>query len=240
MHASDGLTPLVVVGAGGHGRELLDVVAAVNAVRPTYRLLGVLDDGRPDAELLARHAARHLGAVRVLADLDAEYVVGVGSSAVRRAVDAAATGWGRSPATLVHPAAVIGGDVVLGPGSVVCALASVTTNVRTGRHVHLDVGAALAHDCRIGDYVTLAPGSRVSGSVTLGDDVTVGAGAVVIQGRAVGEATVVGAGAVVIRDLPPGVVAVGVPARHRASAGTDSGGSGTGVGQPAAEPLPAP
>lgn len=206
---------LVVVGAGGHGRELLDVVDAVNAVQPSYRLLGVLDDAMPDPDLLAACGVRHLGPVRLLAELDTEYVVGIGSPKARKTIDLAATEWGRRPATLVHPHAVVGRNVTLGPGAVICALASVTTNVRIGRHVHLNVAATVAHDCWLGDYVTLAPGARLSGGITIGDQVTVGTGAVVIQGLRIGVGTVVGAGAVVVRDLPAEVVAVGVPARPR-------------------------
>ncbi|WP_018503393.1 NeuD/PglB/VioB family sugar acetyltransferase [Parafrankia discariae] len=217
---------LVVVGGGGHGRELVELVGAVNAGRPRYRLLGVLDDARPDPDLLAAAGTSHLGPVGLLCELDAEYVVGIGSPNARRAIDLAATGWGRHPATLVHPRAVVGRAVTLGPGSVVCALASVTTNVRTGRHVHLNVAATVAHDCRLGDYVTLAPGARLSGTVTLGDRVTVGTGATVIQGLGIGPGAVVGAGAVVVRDLPAEVVAVGVPARPRSPlAGSAPGGS---------------
>ncbi|WP_239308374.1 acetyltransferase [Frankia sp. Cj3] len=212
---SHGPTALVVVGAGGHGRELMDVVEAVNAVRPTYELLGVVDDGQPDLNQLFRREVRHLGPVRLLAEIDAEYVVGIGAPAIRRAVDSMATAWGRQAATLVHPRAVIGRDVLLGSGNVVCALASITTNVRTGRHVHLNIAATVAHDCRLGDYVTLSPGAHVSGTVTLEDDVTIGTGAMVIQGLTIGTGTTVGAGAAVIRSLPAGVVAVGVPARPR-------------------------
>ncbi len=210
-------TTLVVVGAGGHGRELIDVVEAVNAVCPTYELLGVLDDNEPDPDRLRRRGVRHLGPVRLLAEIDAAYVIGVGAPAVRRAVDSMATNWRRRAATLVHPRAVIGRDVLLGPGSVVCALASITTNVRTGRHVHLNIGATVAHDCQLGNYVTLSPGAHVSGTVTLEDDVTIGTGATVIQGLTVGIGTTVGAGAAVVRSLPAGVVAVGVPARPRAA-----------------------
>jgi sugar O-acyltransferase (sialic acid O-acetyltransferase NeuD family) len=209
---------LVVVGGGGHGRELLDVVEAVNAVRPQFDLLGVLDDGTPDLEVLAACGVRHLGPVRLLAELDAQYVLGIGSPDARRVIDLAATEWGRVPATLVHPSAVVGRRVTLGPGTVVCGLASITTNVRTGRHVHLNIAATVAHDCRLGDYVTLAPGARLSGAVTAEERSTIGTGAVVIQGCAIGAGTVVGAGAVVVRDLPADVVAVGVPARPRPSA----------------------
>jgi maltose O-acetyltransferase len=49
--------------------------------------------------------------------------------------------------------------------------------------------------------------------ITIGDNVWLGGGAIVCPGVTIGDDTVVGAGAVVTRDLPAGVVAVGVPAR---------------------------
>lgn len=52
-----------------------------------------------------------------------------------------------------------------------------------------------------------------SKAVTIGNNVWLGGGVIVCPGVSVGENTVVGAGAVVTRDLPPGVVAVGNPAR---------------------------
>ncbi|MCK9903264.1 acetyltransferase [Frankia sp. Cpl3] len=206
---------LVVIGGGGHGREVLELVEAVNAARPTYRLRGVLDDGAPDTDLLAAYGVCHLGPVDLLAGLDVDYVVAIGSAQARRRVDLAATEWGRRAATLVHPRAIVGRRVTLGPGAVVFAFASVTTNVRIGRHVLLNTAATVAHDCRLGDYVTLAPGARLSGAATVGDGATVGTGAVVIQRVHVGAGTTVGAGAVVVRELPAEVVAIGVPARPR-------------------------
>jgi sugar O-acyltransferase (sialic acid O-acetyltransferase NeuD family) len=207
------LTNLVIVGAGGHGREVLDVVEALNRGESRFRLLGFLDDEGGDRPLLESRGARVLGPHTELAGLDASYVVGIGSGEARRRVDAFATAAGREAAVLVHPAASVGAAVRLGPGTVLWPGARITTDVELGRHVHLNLNATVSHDCRLGDYVTLSPGAQVSGAVTLGEGVLLGAGAVVIQGATVGPRTVVGAGAVVLSDLPPDVVAVGVPAR---------------------------
>jgi len=202
--------PIVIVGAGGHGRELLDVVEAVNddASQPDGRwnFLGFLDDGAPDT--MGRGPV--LGPVGLLVELDVEYVVGVGDPRVRQRIDQMSA---RQAAVLVHPSASVGPDVVLGPGTVLTAGSRVTNHVRTGRHVHLNLNATASHDSVLGDYVTLNPGASVAGGVLLGDGVTIGMGAVVTQQRRVGAWATVGAGAVVVRDLPGGVTAVGVPAR---------------------------
>jgi sugar O-acyltransferase (sialic acid O-acetyltransferase NeuD family) len=204
--------PLVIVGAGGHGRETLDVVEAVNREQATYDFLGfcALD---ADAELLARRDARLLGDTTVLRDLHARYILGIGTSEVRRDIDEQLTSYGREAVVLRHPEASTGSDLRFAPGVILAAGARATTNVTLGRHTHLNVNAVVSHDCVVGDYVTLSPGVLVNGNATLGEGVFLGTGAVVLPGRSIGAWARIGAGAVVTDDVPPGRTAVGVPAR---------------------------
>ncbi|MGY1741609.1 MULTISPECIES: acetyltransferase [unclassified Blastococcus] len=213
--------PLVVIGAGGFGREVHDVVEAENderarTGRPLLECVGFLADGHADVELVEERGVPFLGPVAHLTCLpvDVRYVIGIGSGAARRRIDEWATAEGRETLTLVHPSAVVGRHrVTLGPGSILCATAVVTTNVRLGRHVHLNLGVTVGHDAVLGDYVTANPNVSISGNAVLGDEVSLGTGATVIEGRRIGARTTVGAGAAVVRDLPGDVTAVGVPAR---------------------------
>ena len=204
---------IVVIGAGGHGRETIDIIEAINAVEPAFRLVGVVDDRGDEHGYLARRGIPVLGGLDVLADQNGSFVAAVGDPALRRALAEAATNAGLVSATLVHPTAVFGSDLHLGEGLVAAAQSQITTNVTTGVHVQLNIGATVSHDCVLGDYVTLSPGCHVSGNVHLGAGVTLGVGAVVRQGVSIGEGTFVGAGAVVVDDLPGRVTAIGVPAR---------------------------
>lgn len=210
---------IVVLGAGGFGREVLELVHEVNegGRSEPWDVVGVLDDGSPDARLLSRLGTTHLGPVRLLADLDHDvrHVIAVGGCAARAAIDAQCTTWGRAAATLVHPAAVVGRTVEIGEGSVVCAFASATTNVRLGRHVHLNPHASIGHDTTVGAHTTLTPQAAVAGEVEIGDRVFVGTGAVIAPRVRVGDDVLVGAGAVVVRDVAPGTTVAGVPARPR-------------------------
>jgi len=207
------MTRLVIVGAGGFARETLDVVEALNAVEHRWEFLGFLDDHKSEDVLITQRGARILGTSGLLEDLDCEYVIAIADPVARERIDRLATGLGRHAATLIHPAAVLGSLNAIGPGFIAMAGTSVTTNVSMGRHVHLNPTAAVGHDAVLGAYVTLYPGARISGNVTLADAVTVGTGACVIQGLSVGRGTFIGAGAVVTRNLPEGLVVVGIPAR---------------------------
>jgi len=214
-------TPLVILGAGGFGREVHDVVEAMNDAAAisndqTFDFLGFIDNQLADAGLLEERGAPLLGGDDVLDTLPAgtHYVIAIGDGRVRRALDEKATAIGLKAATLVHPAATVGKHlVVLGPGTIICSHVSITTNVRLGRHVHLNLNVTVGHEAVLGDYVTVNPGANISGNVILEDEVMIGTGAALIPGVTVGAGSVIGAGACVVRSIPSGVTAVGMPAK---------------------------
>jgi sugar O-acyltransferase (sialic acid O-acetyltransferase NeuD family) len=205
---------LVILGAGGHGRELLDIVLAMNADDPRWNVVGFLAADNDHPERVAARGLEVLGDESLVGELRCDYVVGIGNPATRRRVDVAAERAGGTPVTLVHPTAIVGGASTIGPGCVLAANAVVTTNVVLGRSVHVNVGASVSHDCRLGDYTILAPGVRLAGGVTTGEGVDLGVGAVVRPATTLGDGAVVGAGAAVVADVEPGAVVAGVPARR--------------------------
>lgn len=203
---------LVIVGAGGHGREALAVAREVNRLTDRWHEIAFADDGCVDPDLLERVDAELIGDVETLCRLGEEHVLAVGDPATRRRLDATIAG--DAPATtLISLSAWVGNDVVVDDGAMIFPGAICTTNVRIGRHSHVNCGAVVSHDCRIGDYVSLSPGTRLNGNVVVGDGAFIGTGAIVLPGRRVGQGAVVGAGAVVTDDVEPSTTVVGVPAR---------------------------
>ncbi|GAA1788552.1 NeuD/PglB/VioB family sugar acetyltransferase [Nostocoides veronense] len=205
---------LVIVGAGGFGRETLDLVMALNQAQEKWSVLGVVDDSPSPANLerLARRGVPHLGGIADIPRAVA-VAVAVGRPRARRAiVDELAGGGHRYPA-LIHPSAVVGTRFQHGEGLIVLGGVSIGTNVEIGAHVHLNAHAVVGHDTRLLNHVSVNPNATVSGECVVGPLTLLGASSTVLQQITVGEDVTIGAGAVVTRDVTSGVTAKGVPAR---------------------------
>jgi hypothetical protein len=200
---------LYIVGAGGFGRETLDAIRATHTPGP----IEFLDDHPPHPPRDAHTVRRPPEAAQATGPAPDTFVVAIADPNARQRLAALLTSRGLTPATVIHPRAVISPAATLAPGCIVLANAFVSTAATLGAHVHINYNATIGHDAILGDYVTILPGANVAGAVTLAPQVTVGSNACILQGLSLGTATTVGAGAVVTRDHPPNAVLVGIPAR---------------------------
>lgn len=210
-------TPLIIIGCGGFGREVHDLVDAINEKKLTWDLLGYLDD-RPEAVNVSRVESRDskvLGGTDWLmtAGHDVQFVIGIGTGKTRRIIDERLRSAGFTAAALVHPAATLGHDVRIQPGVVICAGVRATTNISLGRHVHLNINTTVGHDCTLDDYVTVNPLVAISGGVTVGTETMLGTHSAILQNLEIGERSVIGAGSCVVRDVDDDAMVKGVPAR---------------------------
>ena len=206
-------TRLVLVGAGGFGREALDIVVSMNAAGADLELLGYVDDLPGEHPLIGRLGVTFLGTTDELVRLQAGFAIGIGSGEVRRKLDSKLTAAGCVPITLVHSMATVGADNRIGEGCILAAGARLTTNITLGRHVDIHVNSTIGHDSVLDDFASVYPGATVSGNVRLREGVTIDTGANVLPGVTIGAGAFVGAGAVVTADVEPGVTVAGVPAR---------------------------
>lgn len=205
---------IVIVGAGGHGRGILEILRAeADAKGAACEVQGFLDDR---AELRGGACA----GLPVLGRLDdaprlaaegARFLLGIGDPQVRRQVVRRLGGipYGRA----VHPSAVLYGEVEIGAGAVIAAGVVVAAATSLGEQVLLNLNATVGHDCRLAAYATVGPGANLGGFVVMGEASFVGLNGTVVPGRSLGAGSRLGPGSVLLEDLGDRRVAFGVPAR---------------------------
>ena len=196
-------------GTGGFAREVAPLAAAqVGAENVFHVAIGPGESSVNGVPVLMQDSL----------PADIAMSIPIADAATRRRIDAELTAAGRPFVSLVAPTCLFRGPSEIGDGAILCDHVVVTANVVIGRHFHANLFSYVAHDCIIGDFVTLAPRACVNGATVIEDDVYVGTGAVLKQGAPgrplrIGRGAVIGMGAVVTRDVPPGAVVVGNPAR---------------------------
>jgi sugar O-acyltransferase (sialic acid O-acetyltransferase NeuD family) len=210
------MQPLMLVGAGGFGREVAQAVAAINGEQATWDLIGFLDD----ADALQGCEVDGTPVLGTIADVrrypGVNLVVCAGSPRnyfVRKLI-VQRLGLPRERyATLVHPSASIAQAAEIGPGTALLANVVITARAIVGAHVAAMPAVVITHDDVVCDYVTFGAGARLGGGVEIGEGAYVGSGAMVRENVRVGAWSLLGLGSVVLEDVPPAEIWAGVPAR---------------------------
>jgi acetyltransferase EpsM len=201
--------PIVIYGAGGLGRELLQVLRDMGTP-----CAGFVVDPRFPAPDAIDGVAVHRSADDFAVDPLIRFVIALGDPMARAQVAAELDRTvGPRFATIIHPRAWIGDSVSIGEGSVVFGLTSITADTWLGRHVLVNPGTTIAHDCSLADFATLGPSCALAGGVIIEEGAELGVGVRVAPRMRIGRRAMVGAGAVCIGPVPPDTTVVGVPAR---------------------------
>lgn len=211
--AQDDMIRVIILGAGGHGQVVADILLRARQAGSNCQPVGFLDDN----PALVGTTITGLPVLGTIAELDAfahdAVIVAIGDNWTRACLFESVRARGKMVVNAIHPAAVIASDVRMGQGVMICAGVVVNTGAVIGDDVILNTGCTVDHHNRVGNHAHIAPGTHLGGHVTIGEGTLVGIGASVIPGRSIGEWTIVGAGSVVVRDIPAHATAVGTPAR---------------------------
>jgi len=206
---------IVIIGAGGHGREVADILRHQQTQAADFALLGFVDD---DGALHGRQidGLMVLGGWSWLEKAECReisIICAVGLPEVRKRLVARAQSLGLSFANAISPLAHISPFASIGHGVMIFPFASVSSNTKVGDHAIINGLSLLAHDVKIGSYAVISPGSSVGGNASIGEGCWIGIGVNINPSVSVGQWSLIGSGATVIRDIPGHVVAVGVPAK---------------------------
>lgn len=209
--------PVIVLGAGGHAKVVVDllrslgrtVLAALEQASPRQpgRLLGVPIESE---QMISAHSPESVELALGVGMPTRDPIAGL---AARRALAARYQARGYHFPPLVHPAAVIGQECVIGNGAQVMAGSVLQPGCDVGPFTIVNTGARVDHDCVLGEGCHIAPGATLGGAVHVGPQSLVGIGATVGQGIAIGQRVLIAGGAMVIDDVADGERRIGVPAR---------------------------
>ncbi len=204
-------TALIIYGAGGHGKALIDLVRALGM----YRIVGLIDDGLSlDDNVMGipvlGGAAELEGLRRQGIALAINAVGGIGNPAIRKTVFERLVGAGFACPAVVHPRATVEPGAVLAPGVQVFANAYVGSDARIGFGCIVNTGAIVSHDCVLDACANLSPGAILAGEVNIGAGALVGMGATINLRVTVGPGARIGNGATIKENVPPeGIVKAG-------------------------------
>ncbi|MGM0581194.1 MAG: NeuD/PglB/VioB family sugar acetyltransferase [Bacteroidota bacterium] len=205
------MTEIAIYGAGGFGREVNLIVQQLIKKGYPYHFLGFFDDDDKSAEF----GKSYLGDTEKLNNWDRpiSIALAIGDGKTRKKVVDRITNPMVEFSKVVSPHAIFNDIINIGKGSIICAGANLTTNIKVEEFVVINLNATIGHDCHLRSFSSVMPGANLAGDVKLNECTFVGSGANVLNGIEMAENSVLGAGGVLTKNLGANKTAVGVPAK---------------------------
>lgn len=208
------LMEVVIIGAGGHGRVVLDILRAVGQYQP----IGFIDANYAGMADKTIADLQVLGDIKLLPRLRdqniSRAIIAIGDNQTRLLMAQILLEQGFELVNAIHPASHLSSGITIGKNVVISAGAIVGTQTTLADSTIINTGAVVDHECQIGRGVHIAPAAALAGRVRVEEGAFVGLGARVIQTLTIGQYAIIGAGAAVLKDVPPRTTVVGVPARE--------------------------
>lgn len=206
---------LIIIGAGGLGREVLWAAQNTDALQPAYDFLGFCDDdsAKQSGEFSGLPLLGSPERARAQHGSGNWYICAVGDNRVREGIVARVERLGWTPQTIIDPSVLVAPGVVVGEGSYVGALTILSPSAQLGRHVIINHGCSIGHDSQLSDFSQVCPGGRISGGASLGLGAFVGSNGVVGPSVKIGAWARLAASSFAMRTIADGCTAAGTPAR---------------------------
>lgn len=204
---------IVIIGAGGVGRETSLIIQQINELEPTWNLIGFIDDNKDNwGKVINGYSV--IGGIDSLEFLtpDTYVLIAIANYEVKKKIVNKINSKLKF-ATIIHPKVWVHDYMTIGEGTIIYEGAILTANIEIGNHVIISPKCGVGHDSIIKDYVSLLWNVNVSGNDIIEEGVMMGSGSTVIQGKKIGKGSNIGAGAVVIEDVDSFSTAIGVPAK---------------------------
>lgn len=205
---------LILIGAGGFGREVAWLIERINSVEKKWNIKGYVDDNPQCDQSYLRYPL--LGNMEWLQKYheDVDAVCTIANPSVREKIINALSGNEHILfPSVIDPSVMLGCNNNIGQGCIICANTVVTVNTEINDFTIINLSCTIGHEAHLHKFCTLYPTVNVSGNVVIFDKTEIGTGSQIIQQISIGSNTIIGAGSIVIRNIPSNCTAVGVPAK---------------------------
>ena len=196
------MNKVCLFGASGHGKVVREIAMSINTL-----IVAILDD-TPKSNFL--HNTPIVSSEKLPNYADNLFVISIGNNKIRKKV---AERLQNSFTKLIHKESIISPTVSILEGSVVMAGVKINVDTIVGKHVIVNTGSIIEHDCSLANFVHVSPNATLTGNVHVGEGTHIGAGAIIIPNIKIGKWAVIGAGSIIIEDVPDYAVVVGSPGK---------------------------
>lgn len=204
---------IIIVGAGGCGREVLQWILDTNKVKPIWNIKGFIDD---DVTVLMGIYCEYsiIDTIIDYQPLDTDYFVcAIGVPSVKKIVINKLKSKGAKFTSIIHPKAVISDSCSYGEGLIAYPYSIIGVNVKLGKFVNVLL-ASIDYDSIVNDYTSISAYCAIGNNVRLGESVFLSSHSVIKNGVKIDNNVQVGASSVVLEDVPDDVKVWGNPAKH--------------------------
>lgn len=202
---------MLVVGAGGLAKEILDILIDLNIEKPIF-----CDDISIEIDsFFQKHSTvRSITEVNSIFSNNGDYCIAIGGGNLRKTLNSKFDNINGKLISIISPKAQISGNAKqIDKGTIVMQFATIGPDVSVGKCCLIYHNVQLTHDVKIGDFCDISPNAVLLGKVTIGNYVQIGTNATILPNIKIGNNVIIGAGSVVTKDIPDNCTAYGVPAK---------------------------
>lgn len=204
---------LIIIGAGGFGREVYAWAKQSKETGSLWKIKGFLDDNKNALAGYKYDVGIISGIEKYIPKAEDLFVCAIGNPKLKKKITSIILKKGGLFANVIHPTVVLGENVRLGIGIILCPYAVIDSDSVLGDFVTVNLHSHIGHDAKIGNWCEIGPSCAINGKVTLEKSVFIGSHGVILPGSSVGEGAIVGAGSVAIGNVKSHVTVFGIPAK---------------------------
>ncbi|MDB9979083.1 acetyltransferase [Candidatus Pelagibacter sp.] len=207
---------LIIVGAGSFGREVYTWLTHTIQGNTNYSIKGFIDNHLNNKDILSKqkHPIRIINTIdKYMPNPEEKLVISIADTKVRKNIVNLMLSRGAEFYTLIHPSTIIGQNVIIGQGSIVCPNCILANESKIGDFTIINTACNIGHDVKIGSFNSILPMTGIMGNVETNKGCIIGSGVTIIPKVKIGMNAIVGSGSVVIRNVASNTTVFGNPAK---------------------------